>query len=245
MAIRGLVIGFFFTLSEIDIYYYKITPDNASFAGPLQEGNNYLDGNETIYLRKGKTSYSISVKSDTFHHDNSDRRFVKVIFRPEFMNTMNWNWWSMYVYISNADDSYAFDVAYFRRFITGGLPMEAILRPFMYDLFYVKPKITKLLKDKTGCRDEHFFELFQHEFVKNVKEICGAYACRPTELPDNPIRSCETEEEFTCASNVLRESLQKSIFLRTVPCSRIEYNGVQKGQQELLDIVKQVILISM
>ena len=51
---------------------------------------------------------------------------------------------------------------------------------------YLKPKMTKVLTEKTGCREENFFNLFQHEFVENVRRICGENeTCRPTELPSN------------------------------------------------------------
>ena len=234
---------FFFNLSEIDIYYYKVTKDNVRFSGPLKEGDNYLDDSEVIHLRKSFYSYSISVKSNTstLNHVGFERRFVKVVFPPESMFKVDfWYLWSLHVFMTNADDSYMIDVNNYRRLADLGEPYMAIIRPFMYDMLYVKPKMTKLLKEKTGCSEEPFFELFQHEFVTNVKKICGADACRPTELPDNPIRKCETLEEYTCAFKAMSEGLEESAFLRTVPCSNIEYYGGQKGQMELANLVIQV-----
>ena len=47
---------FFFSLSEIDIYYYKTSSEGAWYSGPLKLGENYHDGEESIHLRKGENT---------------------------------------------------------------------------------------------------------------------------------------------------------------------------------------------
>ena len=229
---------FFFNLSEIDIFYYKSTNDESRLSVLLKLGDNHLDDKEIIHLRKGELSYSISVKpTTTFHHDKSERRFVKIVFRPYFWTANWWTWWSLYVFFNNDDESYGAESF---KFYDGALNVhgnKAILRPLTYDLIYLKPTMRKLLKEKNQCRDESFFKLFQHDFVKYVKEICGADACRPTELPDNPIRECLNDKEFTCARKVMTESLEKSEYHKSVRCSRIEYEAVQKGQRSTADLI--------
>ena len=115
------------------------------------------------------------------------------------------------------------------------------MRPMMYDHITLKPIMRKYLKEKNQCRDEPFFSLFQHEFVTRVKEVCGNDACRPAELPDNPIRKCQTDKEFICAREVMTESLKKSNYRKSGPCSRIEYEVTQRGQWSISNLILQVL----
>ena len=238
---------FFFSLSEIDIYYYKASSERIWYSDPLKLGENYLDGEESIHLRKGEMSYSINVKHNTTFRQSVSQtqrvgRFIKIVFRPEFMDIHPnfWDWWSLYVFFTNNDESYGVENFKFYDGTTKVYSIEAILRVMTYDHIYLKPKMRKYLKEKNQCRDEPFFSLFQHEFVTKVKEVCGNDACRPTELPDNPIRKCQTDKEMICARKVMTESLKKSIYRKSGPCSRIEYEATQRGQHLLSNLILQV-----
>ena len=116
--------------------------------------------------------------------------------------------------------------------------MVYILRPEMYGKVFLKPKMTKVLKEKTGCRDESFYEGFQYEFVDYVRRVCGnESACTPIELPTNLIRRCETQEESDCADDALKHSIRKSRYQDSIPCTKIEYGGDLVGQMALQGIV--------
>ena len=54
----------------------------------------------------------------------------------------------------------------------------------------------------------------------------------------NPIRKCETKEEFDCANQVMTSSLRNSKHADIAPCTKEEYNGIPTSMSSLFDLLR-------
>lgn len=247
-----------FNKDDFDIYYYL--GENGNFTVvQLKEGDNEL-GDEIIHLRRMRRVYSIAVKTGpNYEHKPKQRRFIKVMFRGN-IDPNRLLYWSLNVYVTSEANSYGVENnAFFdgKPFITK-MKLKALLvstqtnqqtkqqtavvqmKEQTYGRIFIKPKMLKLLKQKSGCRDKSFYEEFQYEFVDLVEKACNNY-CIPTHFPNNPIRRCEPySEEDDCAYRLFHQVLWKSKYRDSAPCTKIEYEGTSQGQYPLEDIRKQV-----
>ena len=191
------------------------------------------------------SAYSIRVipKNGGAFIDNTkdESRLIKLKFPSIWNNAFWFKYWSLYVYFTSEDNSYGVE----RYKFIDGKPLDLILRPNTYGSITLRPKMTKVLKEKSGCREESFYKLFQYEFVEEAKKLCGEVnACRPIELPNNPIRRCNTTDEYICAHRVMGISVRNSKYRKTAPCTKIEYEGIPEGLYDLIYTKQQSITVS-
>ena len=236
----------FFEPDQFTIYYYKVNKTSSSFSFiKLYEGDNEFD-EEIIHLKRMQSVYSISAipkNGETFIDNTKDEsRLIKLKFPSEWIHDVPFWRNSLYVYLSTEDDSYGVE----RYKFIDGKPLEFIVRPQTYGGVDLRPKMTKVLKEKSGCREESFYKLFQYEFVEEAKILCGEVnACRPTELPNNPIRRCNTTDEYICARKAMGISLRNSKHHKTAPCTKIEYDeSTPSGLFALSMIRKRSLTVS-
>ena len=92
-----------------------------------------------------------------------------------------------------------------------------------HTLAYLKPKMTKYIKDKSGCRDNSIWEIIGPEFSTSVKEACGDRGCTPNALPNKTLGYCKNWKDYDCSMAQLSKTLVKHA--KTVPCEKLEYSG--------------------
>ena len=224
--------------SDINITYYKIWYSNKT-ADPqsiiLKEGRNNPTGfgDEVIEVEKWYNCYSISTVPSENHYQHEQR--VMRLLKMEYNNNLDF----MKLYpepiffsLTSKKNSYG---AERRLFIEGEVEMFKVPMEF-YGGVELSPKVTKLLKEKSGCRNESFWELFEPEFVRGVAEKCGDNACSPIRLPSKSLRACENEAEWNCANLEFRKKFRKMSSADSAPCSKIEYFGIQKVYDNVLQL---------
>ena len=94
------------------------------------------------------------------------------------------------------------------------------LEPFAHVI--IKPKLRKVLQEKTGCSDKSYWEQFQPDYMAQVKEKCPT-ACASRGIPDASLEVCKTLSEWECSEKEFKNSLMKFDF--TSPCTTIGYRG--------------------
>ena len=212
--------------SDINITYYKIrspnrNPDIQSMI--LKEGRNISPGfgNEDIEVEKWYNCYSISVVSET-NYEHEER--VMRLFKMEYNN--NFEHLKLYVepiffFLTSKENSYG---AERRLFVDGEVEMFKVPAEF-YGSVLLYPKVTKVLKEKSGCRNESFWDLFEPDFVKGVVEKCGNNTCSPIQLPSKSLRACENKAEWNCANKDFVKMFRRMKRTDSAPCTKIEYFG--------------------
>ena len=132
----------------------------------------------------------------------------------------------MWYYFTSETNSIAIDNGYP---LTEGQGFEATCQRdswMDYDCLtyaYLKPKITKYIKDKSGCRDNSIWEIIGPEFSTSVKEACGDRGCTPNALPNKTLGYCKNWKDYDCSMAQLSKTLVKHA--KTVPCEKLEYSG--------------------
>ena len=96
----------------------------------------------------------------------------------------------------------------------------------------IKPKLRKILKEKTGCSDESYWEQFQPDYIAQVKEKCPT-TCTSRGIPYASLEICQTLSDWKCSEELFKKSLRKFDF--TSPCTTIGYRG---NLQIMVDIKK-------
>ena len=131
----------------------------------------------------------------------------------------------MWFYFTSEANSIAIDNGYP---LTEGKGFMAKCRRLDYfddchTLAYLKPKMTKYIKDKSGCRDNSIWEIIGPEFSTSVKEACGDRGCTPNALPNKTLGYCKNWKDYDCSMAQLSKTLVKHA--KTVPCEKLEYSG--------------------
>ena len=88
----------------------------------------------------------------------------------------------------------------------------------------IKPKMTNVLKEKSGCEDISFWSSFQEQYTSRVQEKCNN-SCTSRSLPNAILPQCETLVDMECADEQFEETLMKMEYHNYKPCSKLEYEG--------------------
>ena len=86
----------------------------------------------------------------------------------------------------------------------------------------IKPKLRKVLQEKTGCSEKSHWEQFQIDYIAQVKEKCPT-TCTSRGIPDASLEICQTQSDWKCSEGEFKRSLRK--FDVSVPCTTIGYRG--------------------
>ena len=212
--------------SDINITYHKIKSPNKNAdiqSIILKEGRNNPTGfgDEVIEMEKWNNCYSISVVSGTnYEHEESVMRLLKMEYNNNF-EFMKLYPEPIFFFLTSKKNSYG---AERRLFEDGKVEIFKVPVEF-YGSVVLSPKVTKVLKEKSGCRNESFWELFEPDFVREVVEKCGDNTCSPIRLPSKSLRACENEAEWNCANIEFRKKFRKMTDVVSAPCTKIEFLG--------------------
>ena len=93
----------------------------------------------------------------------------------------------------------------------------------------LKPKMTRHIKEKSGCRDESFWNVIEPAFVANVTANCGIEgACTPNGLPNSTLRFCKGFAEYHCAMVEFKKVIRNFRTSDTIPCIKMDYIGTHQ-----------------
>ena len=179
----------------------------------MKEKNNTIPelNGEIISLRKFKSAYKITSSNPNYEHKNSQERVVQVVFSPEIEQEKLPP--KVTFHFSSEENSYGVES---QRYHDGGVFVTEIergtksapLEPFAHVI--IKPKLKRILQEKTGCSDESYWEQFQLDYIAQVKENCPV-PCASRGMPDTSVEVCQTLSEWTCSEKEFKRSLQISM----------------------------------
>ena len=205
-----------YTLDQIDVIYYAAKKNNFTKIA-LKLGDNVSPDfpGEIITLRKMQRCYSILVKSDK--RETGGARYVKVVMKDH-----DFNWFNTapaYFYLTDPANAYGTENEMF--FEGKAFPVRMILD--VVSILTVQPKMTKILKEKTNCREEPVWTTFEPLFVPEVKRKCPN-PCFPQGLPNETLALCNTKEDWECANRAMKKLLKNGQKVDTgPPCTKLEY----------------------
>lgn len=191
----------------------------------MTEKNNTIPElqGEVISLRKFKSAYKITSSHPEYEHKNSQERVIQVVFSPEIEKEKLPA--KVTFHFSSEENSYGVesqkyhDGEVFVTEIERGTK-SAPLEPFAHVI--IKPKLKKILQEKTGCSDESYWEQFQPGYIAKVKDKCPS-PCVSRGMPDKSFEVCQTFSDWTCSEEEFKKSLKG--FDHIVPCTTIGYHG--------------------
>ena len=221
-----------YDLNEIDIIYYNTVQNNYSKI-ILKLGDNVSPDfpGEIITLRKMQRCFSILVKSDGYQHKRGRSRFVKVAMKqPHDFSKYN-RPPPAYFYLTDQANAYGTENKKFFE----GKEFSVKVYPDAVAFLTIRPKITKILKEKTNCRKEQFWTTFEPIFVFEVNGKCSN-PCFPQGLPNETLAICEAREDWECANQAMKKLLKNGQKVNTgPPCSKLEYGGSRLNQYYRLE----------
>ena len=94
-----------------------------------------------------------------------------------------------------------------------------------HTMAYLKPKMTKYIKEELACRDKSIWEAIEPTFSSTVVEACGNKGCTPNALPNKTLRYCRNWIDYDCSMAHLKKTLVADKNTKTVPCEKLEYSG--------------------
>ena len=161
--------------------------------------------------------YSISVKIDNYQHKKGRRRYVKVVLKEQDLLYRT----PAYFYITDHANSFGVEN---KKFFEGkAFSIKAY--PHLLALTTVRPKMTKIFQEKSGCRNEPFWTTFEPIFVKEVKGRCPN-PCFPQGFPGETLSLCNNLQDWKCADQAMRKLLRNGKRIDTAaPCTKLEYEG--------------------
>ena len=213
-----------------EVYYYKhFDWANSNYTRiKLEEGENELDG-EIITFTKMQWCVSISTKN--YHHVEFEERFIAISFldlKSAHLDINTLEYFTFYAFFTRKENSYAIDNGH--PLTEGEGHMVKIRRQFGNDVFAqikLKPGMTNYIKEKSGCRDESFWNIIEPTFVVNVTDNCED-VCTPNGLPNSTLRFCKGLAEYQCAMAEFRKVIRHYKKSDSVPCTKIDYAGTHQ-----------------
>ena len=213
-------------MTEIDIIYYDARVNYSKIV--LQLGDNFspdLPG-EVINLRQMQKCYLITVKSDNYQHKGGRRRYIKVVMKKQDLLYKT----PAYFFITDQANSFGVENKKFYE----GKEFSVKLDPGHIAFTTITPTVTKLLKEKSNCREEPFWIQFEPVFVTDVQRSCQN-PCFPQGLPNDTLAICEDFVDWKCANQVLKKLLRDEKRINTnPPCTWLEYQGRLNQYQILI-----------
>ena len=177
---------------------------------------------EVISLRKFKSAYKITASHPEYEHKNSQERVVQVVFSPEIEKEKLPA--KVTFHFSSEENSYGVES---KRYYDGEVFVtemkrgtESHIEPFAHVI--IKPKLKKVLQEKTGCSDASYWEQLQPGYIAQVEEKCPV-PCASRGMPDTSVEVCQTLSDWTCSEEKFKKSLKE--FDPIVPCTTIGYRG--------------------
>ena len=207
-------------MSEIDVIYYDAKNGYSKIILQLGDNTSPDFPGEVITLRKMLRCYSISVKNVNYQHKKGRRRYVKVILKEQSASIFSYHE-PVTFYITDHANSFGVKN---KKFFEG---KEFTVRAIAHHLALatVRPKMTKLLQEKSDCRNEPFWPTFEPIFVDEVKGKCPN-PCFPQGFPGETLAFCEHKKDFRCADQVMRKLLRYDNKINTAaPCTKLEFEG--------------------
>ena len=220
----------FFSMFFVEIHYYK---DERYHAQPLsiklEEGENHV-GDEIVTLRKMIWCYTITTTSLSGDLDIYAKRFIRLMFPPLPQGAMNpLEYVTLHVYFTSEQNSYAIDNG---NYLTEGkghvLQIRRQYGRDYYGLAELKVEMTKVIKEKSGCRDESFWNIIDPNFTNLALENCASLACAPNGLPNATLSLCDNYEGFVCSLAEFKKAVQTDKNMNTAPCIKIDYSGANR-----------------
>ena len=88
----------------------------------------------------------------------------------------------------------------------------------------LRPKLTKLIKERSGCSDESYWKEFEPTFATEVKNNCPN-PCSSRGLPYATLELCQTYTDWKCADNEFETNLVQTKAHQYSSCNKLEYKG--------------------
>ena len=234
----------FFSMFFVEIHYYKQERYHAQpLSIKLEEGENHV-GDEIVTLRKMIWCYTITTTSISGEVDVLSKRYIRLMFLPGEQGGMNpFEFFTLYMYFTTEQNSYAIDNG---NYLTEGKGhLIRMRRKYGLDYFgsvELKVEMTKVIKEKSGCRDESFWNIIDPKFTKLAQENCGILACVPNGLPNATLELCDNLEGFVCSLDEFKKAVRMDRNMNTAPCNKIDYSGTNRIH--LMDDVQNWVTIS-
>ena len=192
---------------------------------------------EVISLRKFKSAYKITSSNPNYEHKNYQERLIQVQFSPaiekEKLPT------KVTFHFSSEENAYGvesqrfYDGEVFEAELERGIILNNLPVSDVFAHVIIKPKLRKVLQEKTGCSDKSYWEQFQPDYIEKVKEKCPI-ACASRGIPDASLEICQTLSDWKCSEEEFKKSLRKFDF--TVPCTTIGYRGNLQTMADIKDM---------
>lgn len=222
-------------MSEIDIIYYDARYGYNKIILELGDNTSPDFPGEVITLRKMLRCFTISVKIVNYEHKKGRTRYVKVVLKEQNLLYRT----PAYFYITDHSNSFGVEN---KKFLEGKAFSIKAYPHFMASTT-VRPIMTKLLQDKSGCRNEPFWTTFEPIFVEEVKEKCPN-PCLPQGFPGETLALCEDRDDWKCADQAMRKLLRNGKRVNTAgPCTKLEYEG-KLNSHNGLDVLAMVESVS-
>ena len=214
--------------SQFEVTYYKIDAQGQTKSILLHEGENIFD-DEVIIFSKMLRCYSVTSRKENYKYDRGVKRALKVQFiikdPSDFLTLVpsgTGNDVPMYFYFTSEQNSYGVE----RELFLEGNNFKA--KVFLTYLGHatIKPTMTQYLKEKSGCRDEYFWDLFQPLFSEKVKEKCSV-PCYPQGLPKGELSICQTIDDWKCAEEVFGNLIYQNEHIESKSCKILGFDGMQ------------------
>ena len=202
---------------------------------PLKEKNNTMPElhGEVISLRKFKSAYKITSSNPNYQHKNAQDRVIQLVFNPSIQKEKLPA--KVTFHFSSEENSYGVESKKFHDGKVFHVELErgtgATGEPFAN--LVIKPKLRKILQEKTGCSDESYWEQLQHDYIAQVKEKCPT-TCTSRGIPDASLEICQTFSEWECSEREFKRSLKRIDF--KVPCTTIGYQGNLQTLTHLMSV---------
>ena len=215
--------------SNYKFFFLSLTKSSISYSSilatvPLKEKNNTIPElqGEVISLRKFKSAYKITSSNPNYEHKNYQERLIQVQFSPTIEKEKLPA--KVTFHFSSEENSYGVES---KRFYDGEvfeveLERGKVYMPETFAHVIIKPKLRKVLQEKTGCSDKSYWEQFQPDYMAQVKEKCPT-ACASRGIPDASLEICQTLLDWKCSEEEFKKNLRKFDF--TAPCTTIGYRG--------------------
>ena len=216
---------------DAEVYYYTLDGKNGEIDDyksiHLEEGSNSF-GNETITLQKMQHCYAIKSESNgQYQHEDMQIRYIKVVVPTKARAALM----TIKAYFTTEENSFApeFGLHLSEEIVDLKLRLSDV-NIELWGFVELGGKLTKYIKEKSGCREESSWKLIQPSFVSSVNEKCGTGACVPKGFPfsNMDLRTCDNFNEYDCPSRVLKKLLKTDQNANTVPCTKLEYHGSKK-----------------
>ena len=197
---------------------------------------------EVISLRKFKSAYKITSSNPNYEHKNYQERLIQVVFNPsipkEKLPTR------VKFHFSSEENSYGveskrfYDGEVFEAEIKRGISLGSFVLTDTFAHVIVKPKLRRVLREKTGCSDKSYWEQFQPDYIAQVKEKCPS-TCVSRGIPDASLEICQTLSDWKCSEELFKKNLRKFDF--TAPCTTIGYRGNLQVMVDIADTRKDQV----